>query len=244
MNFLQGTRFLLDATRGRFSWWRRLPPPGVTLPVVYDADRLPGTSLELGDRKVRCVLDTAEEGGFTLPWELRPKGKGSPSFNLGFTGTTVAGSMLEVPRLAAGGAFWRDVPAHFQEHGENGLMGLGVFAAAPVCFDFVVNQVTFTGAPGRDLPFLREAPRSLPLFWERRNGTAVLKVLLIKQGSAMERASLLPGDEVVSAGSLSGSGLTRRGIKCLLASGRGHTWTVRRGNRELTLTFAGPNPGR
>jgi C-terminal processing protease CtpA/Prc len=62
-------------------------------------------------------------------------------------------------------------------------------------------------------------------------------VLLVKSGSAMEKAGCKAGDELIQVGDLPGQALSRRSVQDLVASGVKHTWVVRRNGKEVPLTF-------
>jgi hypothetical protein len=128
----------------------------------------------------------------------------------------------------------------FQSEDKTGRIGIDVWMAAPVCFDFITNHVTFSPDAAGNLPIRREPSRNLPLQWDRSGSTPRLLVLLVKPGSAMEKAGCKPGDELIQAGALRGLTLTRRGVQDLVASGIQHVWVVRRNGLELKLGF-GPS---
>lgn len=236
MSFLRGTRFLLDPSAGRLVWWDLHFSPGLTVPIS-DTPGGPLVSLRLGNQEVLATVDTGHSGGVDLPMALRPEGKGMATVSMGLSGALVAGADVRVNRLEAGSSAWVNLPVGFQSAGKTGYLGVDVWMAAPVCFDFITNHVTFSLDAAGNLPIRREASRNLPLQWDRSGRSPRLLVFLVKPGSAMEEAGCLPGDEVIQAGALRGPTLTRRNVQDLVASGAQHIWIVRRNGQELELAF-------
>ena len=236
MSFLRGTRFVLDPTANRLVWWADHFSPGVTVPLS-ETPGGPWISLRLGNQEVLATVDTGHIGGVDLPAALKPEGKGKATISMGLSGTLVAGADLTVNRLEAGSSAWVNLPVGFQSAKKTGLIGINVWMAAPVCFDFITNHVTFSLDASGHLPLRREASRNLPLQWDRSGRSPRLLVFLVKPGSAMEKAGCLPGDEVIQAGTLRGPTLTRRNVQDLVASGAQHIWIVRRNGQELELAF-------
>ena len=237
MSFLWGTRFLPDSKGGRFIWWGEHFRPGVTLPMMEESGSVPRLALRLGALETSAVLDTGMGGGVDLPSQLRPKGSGEAIFTTGLTGTQIAGSEMIVEWLDAGSASWSQVPVTFQPEETGGRIGADVWNSAPVCFDFITNHLTFTTDRAGHLPISREPSRKLPIVWDRSGLAPRLVVLLVKSGSAMEKAGCKAGDELIQVGDLPGQALSRRSVQDLVASGVKHTWVVRRNGKEVPLTF-------
>jgi len=239
MTFLQGTRFLLDPKAKRLVWWDYHFSPGVAVPLS-ETPGGPWISLRIGNQEVLATVDTGMSGGVDLPLALKPKGAAQATVSIGLSGVGVAGSEVLVNRLEAGSSAWVQLPVGFQSEDKTGRIGIDVWMAAPVCFDFITNHVTFSPDAAGNLPIRREPSRNLPLQWDRSGSTPRLLVLLVKPGSAMEKAGCKPGDELIQAGALRGLTLTRRGVQDLVASGIQHVWVVRRNGLELKLGF-GPS---
>jgi hypothetical protein len=75
--------------------------------------------------------------------------------------------------------------------------------------------------------------------WDRSGDAPHLVVVLVKPGSAMEKAGCKIGDELIQAGDLRGQVITRRTVQDLVASGVKHTWIVRRNGQSVSLAFSG-----
>jgi hypothetical protein len=239
MSFLRGTRFLLDPKAGHLVWWGYHFSPGSTVPLS-DTPGGPCINLRLGTQEVLATVDTGMSGGLDLPMVLKPKGEGRTTVSMGLSGVLVEGSDVLVSRLEAGSSAWVNLPVGFQSEDKTGRIGVEVWMAAPVCFDFITNHLTFSPDAAGNLPIRREPNRNLPLQWDRSGPTPRLLVFLVKPGSAMEKAGCRPGDELIQAGSLQGAALTRRGVQDLVASGVRHLWIVRRNGQDLKLAF-GPS---
>ncbi len=237
MSFLWGTRFLFDAKGGRLIWWGDHFSPGVTLPIMEESGSVPRLTLRLGTQETLAVVDTGMSGGVDLPPQLRPKGSGEAVFTAGLSGAQIAGSQMIVDRLDAGSAFWSQVPVTFQPEGIGGRIGVDVWNSAPVCFDFIINHLTFSVDSTGHLPISRETSRKLPILWDRSSVVPRLVVVLVQSGSAMEKAGCKAGDELIQVGGLLGQTLSRRAIQDLVASGIKHPWVVRRNGENVNLTF-------
>lgn len=236
MSFLRGTRFVLDPTANRLVWWADHFSPGVTVPLS-ETPGGPWINLRLGNQEVLATVDTGQSGGVDLPMALKPVGKGQATVSMGLSGALVAGSDVLVNRLEAGSSAWVDLPVGFQGVGKTGRIGVDVWMASPVCFDFITNHLTFSLDASGNLPIRRGPSRNLPLQWDRSGRKPRLLVFLVKPGSAMEKAGCQPGDELIQAGSLQGPALTRRAVQDLVASGVQHLWIVRRNGQEVKLGF-------
>ena len=239
MNFLAETRFLLDFERRRIDWWQFNLKPSVTLGLRYDRMKLPYLEIAFLGKPLACLLDTGAMGGFELPRSLGAAAAEFGVINQGLLGQVESGACLPVQRLDAGPAAWNNLPVDFLGSGETGTIGTEVWSAAPVCFDFIANCVTFQVEEGQGLPIHRVGRLSLPVLWDRSCAVPVLKVVAVKPGSAMARAGCRVGDRLVRAGTLAGRALTRRSLLALVAKGEPHQWRVRRGGDLVTLSFVG-----
>lgn len=237
MSFLRGTRFLLEPKENRLIWWGYHFSPGITVPFTVGNGGVPWLTLRLGNQETPAILDTGMSGGLDLPPGLRPKGEGEAMVSAGMSGKQVAGSQMMVDRLVAGTGAWRHVPVNFQAEGSTGRIGTDVWLAAPVCFDFITDHLTFSVDAEGNLPIRREPSGKLPLMWDRSGDIPHLVVVLVKPGSAMEKAGCKVGDVLIQAGNLQGPMLTRRAVQDLVALGVKHTWVVGRNGQDANLTF-------
>lgn len=239
MSFLRGTRFLLEPKFSRMIWWGEHFRPGVTLPIHEGKGFTPRLGVSLGKQETSACLDTGSTGGVDLPITFKPMGSGETTVTSGASGTQVTGSQMVVERLNAGAASWTNLPVTFQAGDTSGIIGLDIWLAAPVCFDFITNHLTLSLDAKGGLPFRHEPSRKLPLMWDRNGNTPTLVVVMVKPGSAMEKAGCKAGDVLLQVGDLAGSRLTRRCIQDLVASGAKHAWVVRRNDQEVRLEFTG-----
>jgi hypothetical protein len=157
----------------------------------------------------------------------------------GMSGKQLTGTQLKVARLEAGTGAWTDLPVTFESEGSTGRIGTDVWLAAPVCFDFITDNLTFSVDAEGNLPVRREPSRRLPLMWDRSGDNPHLVVILVKPGSALEKAGCMAGDELIQVGDLRGQAITRRAVQDLVASGVKHTWIVRRNGQSTSLAFSG-----
>jgi predicted aspartyl protease len=237
MSLLAATRFLLDVKGRQLQWWNRQLSGGVRLPLTYGSDHVPQLTLRAGGKETPCVVDTGMFGGLSLPWSMRPEGpKGPvPSYLLGLAGRTSNGKVVELPEVAVGGSAWRNVQVHFQEGQGSGMIGMDVWASAPVCFDFIGGHVTLA-ADLAGLPILRLPQQPLPIWWDRTGPAPRLTFHHVKPGSPMAASGFQAGDEVLQVGPLQGNALTRRAIAALVAAGP-QRWLVRRNQRTEAILF-------
>ena len=237
MTFLRGTRFLLEPDERRLIWWGYHFSPGATLPLSTSPGVLPSLSLRVQGQTVEAEVDTGSTGGLDLPAALNPKRAGEKTVSQGVSGVAIAGEIQAIPAIEAGAFAWRHAPVNFQEGTKLGRIGLDVWLASKVCFDFVTRHVTLTLDKAGNLPLRRGPNRRLPLLWDRSGAVSRLVVALVKPGSPMEKAGCKVGDEVIKAGDLKGPMLTRRAVQDLVASGVRHAWTVRREGQDMNLAF-------
>jgi hypothetical protein len=237
MSFFRGTRFVLEPKENRLVWWGSHLNPGVTVPISVGNGGVPWLTLRLGNQEAAAILDTGSTSGVDLPLGLRPKGEGEAMVSAGMSGKQLAGTEMKVSRLEAGTGAWTDLPVTFESEGGPGRIGTDVWFAAPVCFDFITDNLTFSVDRNGNLPIRREPSRRLPLMWDRSGTTPHLLVILVKPGSAMEKAGCMVGDELTQVGDLKGQELTRRAVQDLVASGGKHNWVIRRNGQESKLAF-------
>lgn len=240
MTFLRGTRFLLEPGERRLIWWGYHFSPGATLSLSTSPDPLPSLSLRVGGQIVQAEVDTGSTGGLDLPTALSPKRAGNKTVSQGASGVAIAGEIQTIPTVEAGAFAWRHAPVDFQEGTKLGRIGLDVWLASKVCFDFVTRHVTLTLDKAGNLPLRREPNRRLPLLWDRSGAVPRLVVALVKPGSPMEKAGCQVADILLQAGNLKDQTLTRRAVQDLVASGSRHAWTVLRSGSEIHLVFPAP----
>jgi hypothetical protein len=234
MSSLKETRFVLDQKQRRLEWWGRRSKGGVALPIAYGQAKLPLVMLRIHEREAACVLDTGMADGIGLPASFRPPGRqGQPATLHGLSGLVSAGEILVIPRVEAPPGAWLEVPDHFQETQKIGYIGLEIWSAAPVCFDFISNLAILEPGPGGGLPVQRGADHRLPLCWDRSGPVPRLRVLLVKPGGPLEEAKA--GDEIVQVGPLKGKSLNRRNIQEWTAKRKAQVWTVLRDGRPLNI---------
>lgn len=237
MSFFRGTRFLLEPKENRLVWWGYHFSPGVTVPITVGNGGVPWLTLRLGKQEAAAILDTGSTSGVDLPPGLRPKGEGEAMVSAGMSGKQLAGTQMMVDRLDAGPGAWTHLPVTFEAEGSTGRIGTDVWLAAPVCFDFITDNLTFSIDAEGNLPIRREPSRKLPLMWERSGDIPHLVVILVKPDSALEKAGCKVGDELIQVGDLRGQAITRRAVQDLVASGVKHTWIVRRSGQNVSLAF-------
>jgi hypothetical protein len=241
MSFMVGTRFVFDPGARRIQWWQR-PFKGATLPLTYAADHTPLISLMVGQNRVTASVDLGRMGGLDLPWSVRPTGEAVPRQSQAMVGAPAPGQALDVECVEAGPGAWSQVQGYFQPGIESGAIGLDVWSAAPVCFDFIQNQLTLQLGEGNQLPIQAPGRISIPVLWDRTGAAPKLKVAAVTAGTPMDKAGCRPGDELIKAAGLAGPTLNRRNLLTLLAQKKPHVWTVRRGEQEVNLFFFEPNP--
>jgi C-terminal processing protease CtpA/Prc len=120
------------------------------------------------------------------------------------------------------------MPPNYEPDESTGRISMDLLFAAPICFDFITFQVSFSTDTEGNLFSRQEQKRSLPLMWNRNGGTPQLVVILVKPGSEMDKAGCKVGDELVQVDNLQGQTLTRRAIQDLVASRKKHIWIVHR----------------
>ncbi len=233
MNFLRDTRFILDLKGRRLGWWQKPSTQGVALPISFDQTKIPVVTLKINGREVSCTLATNVADGLGMPAGFRPQSQGKASVLLNQSLRKNTGTIVDIPKVEAGSGAWWEIPVHFQEIGNTGYIGLEIWSAAPTCFDFIEDTVTFEPGPDNKLQFERDTGWRLPLYWDRSGAGPRLRVLLVKQGSVLEEAR--EGDEILRVGPLKGKALTRRTIQEWTVQSKGETWTVRRKGKVVDI---------
>lgn len=242
MSFLRGTRFIFDAGQFRIRWWA-WPFRGAALPVTYARGGIPTVNLKVGQTEIRAEVGLALMGGLSFPARLKPNGPGEVSASTTMMGPAIQGSIHVLDRVEAGPGAWIKVQGDFDDCTRSGSIGLDVLAAAPVCFDFVEHRLILQMDSQGRLPMRSRISTGLPVVWDRTGPVPKLVVAWVKPGSPMEKAGCRTGDELVSAGNLSGRGLDRRSLKALMDQGRPHEWVVKReGRRERLRMFEPSQP--
>jgi hypothetical protein len=194
--------------------------------------------IDAGKGEAPALVDTGLGGGISLPEQHAPEGGGSITHSEGLFGGSVQGREIRLPRLASGKAAWLDVPVAFDSGVSAGAIGEDVWSCGPVWFDMLGSpRVRLTLDEKGNLPFNRTPPFRLPLIWEGTGAARRMIVFRVRPGSAMELAGCKVGDQVLQAGDLKGGTLTRRAIQELVASGKAHTWIVRRDGKDIQISF-------
>ncbi len=243
LSFLDRTRFTLDMKARNVTWWAE-PQPGMTnLKVGRGSDGMVYAILHVGTAEVPAEVDTGMAGGIDLPEQFAPQGEGRAVASGGLYGGMLKGTEKGMPRLACGDLAWLNVPVAFDANKAAGVIGEEVWSCGAVWFDLVGSpQIRLSLDEKGNLPFDRTPNRRLPLVWEGNGATRRMIVALVKPGSALEKAGCKVGDQVLQAGVLKAEALTRRGVQDLVASGKTHTWIVRRGDKDLRIAFAPTDP--
>jgi hypothetical protein len=235
MTFLHGLRFLLEPGARRIVWWGSLAGD-VSLPLSFNASGCPVVRLQRGGAAADFIPDTGMSATLSIPRALVGELQGQASTVVGFHGKASQGREVVVDRLEAAGYAWRDLPADVLDGEEPALVGLGVWLAAPVVFDFATQSLELSPRPDGSLPALPGWRRNLPVGWDRNGAAQALRVVGERPGSPLQRAGLRVGDRVLQVGSLSGPALTRRAIQELRAKGLPTRWVIERGGEKLELT--------
>lgn len=234
MNFLRGTRFVLDPIAREIRWWQDVP--GYRIPIAYGENDLPILFVKVAGTDVPCTLDTGDNGGIQMNGDADETDHPEPFFTSGASGVVVQGKTVKVDRLDAGGKAWRKVSLDLVKEGKGGAsLGRVVLWAAPLGLDFIDQWATFTLDSQGDLPYRKPLARA-PLAWERRANGQRLLAERISPASRWAKAGLKEGDEVLAVGALDGKALTIRAAKALIDRGQALTWRVLRAEQEVLLT--------
>ncbi|HEX9081795.1 MAG TPA: aspartyl protease family protein [Holophagaceae bacterium] len=236
MNFLHGTRFVLDPARRELRWWQELP--GWRLPLAMSGS--PYLTVKVGKTDVPCMLDTGASGGFQMPGSASPSEHPKPFLFAGASGQIVQGETIQMDQLTAGGKGWPKVPLDLVKPGEgSATLGQDVLFAAPLGLDFIGETLTFTLDAQGHLPYHR-SPRRAPLIWDRRPNGSGLRVWAVAPGSRWAKAGLQQGDEVLAIGPLAGKALTMRAAQRLSGQETPLPWRIRRQGTECRVEVPAP----
>ena len=239
LSFLDHTRFTLDVQAHTVTWWAEPRPGMVELQAGRGSDGMAYAVLHTGKGEVPALVDTGLAGGINLPEEHAPAGEGRSTVAGGLYGGVLKGMEKGMSRLSCGDFAWLDVPVDFEANKPAGVIGEAVWSCGSVWFDLVgAPRIRLSLDAQGKLPFDPSPSRRLPIKWEGSGGARRMIVLLVKPGSALEKAGLKAGDQVLQAGALQGETLTRRAVQDLVASGAVHAWRVRRDGKDLQMTFA------
>jgi len=233
MNFLRGTRFVLDPAAREIRWWHTLS--GHRIPLVYTESDHPALMVKIGGTDVPCALDTGGNGGIQVAGEAEESDHPEPFLYSGASGEVKQGKLVKLDRLESGGKAWVNISLELVKPGEGGAnIGREVLWAAPLGLDLIDQWATFTLDAKGNLPY-RKSPSRAPLAWERRPDGKRLRVGRVNPASRWAKAGLLEGDEVLAAGPLEGRALNLRAVADLNEKGQAHAWRVRRGGAERLL---------
>lgn len=230
MNFMRGTRFVLDPIAREIRWWQDIP--GHRIPLAYDTSDHPTLTVKVAGTDVPYTLDTGDNGGFQMPGDADASDHPEPFLYSGASGEVKQGKTVKMDRLESGGKAWVKVPLDLVKRGEGGTsIGREVLCAAPLGLDFIDQWATFTLDAQGNLPF-RKAPARPPLFWDRRPEGNRLRVAPVNPISRWAKAGAKEGDEVLAIGALTGKALTLRSATALSNQAEAQTWRVRRDGIE------------
>lgn len=235
MNFLQGTRFVLDVPAGEIRWWQ--DAQGYRIPLAINSSGHPTLTVKVAGTEVPCTLDTGGNGGFQMPGDPGSSTPSEPFFYAGVSGELKQGNIVKMDRLESGGKAWMKVPLDLVKPGEGGaVIGREVLCAAPVGLDFLDYWVTFTLDDQDNLPY-RKAPRRPPLIWERRPAGNRLMVWRVNPISRWAKGGAKEGDVVLAIDSLTGQALTLHSATALSNLNAAQTWLVLRQGKDLALNI-------
>ena len=233
MNFLRGTRFVLDPGACEIRWWHTLS--GHRIPLVYTESDHPALMVKIGGTEVPCALDTGGNGGIQVAGEADESDHPEPFLYSGASGEVKQGKLVKMDRLESGGKAWVNLSLELVKPGEGGAnIGREVLWAAPLGLDLIDQWATFTLDAKGNLPY-RKSPSRAPLLWERRPDGKRLRVGRVNPAGRWAKAGLLEGDEVLAAGPLEGRTLNLRAVADLNEKGQAQVWRVLREGAEKLL---------
>ena len=233
MNFLRGTRFVLDPDAHAIRWWQDIP--GHRIPLSIDGTDRPTLVVRVASTDVPCMLDTGGNGGIQMPGNADASEHSEPFGYSSASGESKEGKTVVMERLESGGKAWVNVPLDLINPGDGDRMiGLDVLGAAPLGLDLIDLWATFTLDAKGNLPY-RKTPLRPLLGWDRTPEGNRLLVLGINPVSRWAKAGVKEGDEVLSIGTLTGKALTLRSAMAFSNGGEAHTWRIRRDGVEQIL---------
>jgi predicted aspartyl protease len=233
MNFLRGTRFVLDPMAREIRWWQDIP--GQRIPMAYLSTGNPAITIRIAGTEVPFLLDTGANGGIQLPGSADESDHPKPFFYASASGELLVGKTVEVDRLESGGKAWLKVPLDLVKSGEGSAMiGQAVLGAAPIGLDFLDQWITFTLDARGNLPY-QKTPGRPPLIWERGSSGNRLLVWRVNPVSRWAKGGLKEGDDVLAIGPLTDKTLNLRSATALANQGQAHTWRIRRNGTERLL---------
>lgn len=233
MNFLKGTRFVLDPAIPAIRWWDDLS--GHRVALHYDESDHPALVLDMMGNPISFTVDTGSSSGIDVPGQADPEDKPEPFFYGGASGQIREGQVVKGQRVECGGKAWIGIPIHLMKVGE-GKPNLGreVLWAAPLGLDLVDNWATFTLDAKGNLPH-REAPEDAPLEWNRGGSKPRLQFKSLSAQSRWRKGGVQAGDEVLRFDALQGKALNLRNAHAAVQAGQALSLRVRRGGQELDL---------
>ncbi len=235
MNFLRGTRFVLDPGTREIRWWQDIP--GHRIPLTYSENDHPTLTVKVAGTDVPCALDTGGNGGFQMTGDADESDHPEAFLYSGASGEVKQGKIVKIDRLESAGKAWVKVPLELVKAGEGGAnIGREVLWAAPLGLDFIDQWATFTLDAQGNLPY-RKAPSRPLLHWERPPEGKRLRMSRLNASGRWAKAGLKEGDEVLAIGTLEGKTLNLRSAMALSKGGVAHTWRVRRDGAELLLNI-------
>lgn len=233
MNFLRGTRFVLDPDAHAIRWWQDIP--GHRIPLSIDGTDRPTLVVRVANTDVPCMLDTGGNGGIQMPGSASASDHPKPFGYSSASGEMKQGETVVMERLESGGKAWVNVPLDLIKPGDGRpTIGLDVLGAAPLGLDLIDLWATFTLDAKGNLPY-RKTPLRPLLGWERTPEGNRLIVIGINPVSRWAKAGVKEGDEVLAIGTLTGKALTLRSATAFSNGGEAHTWRIRRDGVEQVL---------
>lgn len=123
MNFLRGTRFVLDPNAQEIRWWQDIPSHRI--PLSYNQSDHPNLTVKVAGTEVPCTLDTGGSGGFQMTGDADASDHPKPFLYSGASGEVKEGKTVKVDRLESGGKAWLNVDLDLVKEGEGGASGSG-----------------------------------------------------------------------------------------------------------------------
>lgn len=208
MDFLAGTRFILDAQARKATWDPTQDLQGTTIPLAFLGNKSPQVALQVGPQTVLAKIDTGCAEAFHLPGAFR-LGTGSLKVEtLGGFGSRARASQGVLASVASGPATWWNVLATFGPGAT--LVGNPVLLSGPAEFDLAGGRLILSSLA------VHPHPAEIPIAWDRSGQRPVLRVFAVGSGTILSRAGARVGDVVVQVADLKGPTLTREALLTLL----------------------------